>query len=170
MAKPCSRGEQEEGGGAAGRPSYLHLGTSVKQAWLPTKHRARAAPSVCSAWTWIQEQCFRLLVLKPMARDDALSLIDCVQTPMASAGIGTHLARITLDFCSPSCQILPETKLLWGAEDGEGETQTGGSQGKGCSVFLSNQNVRQQKTHVGEHHHSLDWPSFCESPPWEGEN
>lgn len=44
-AKPCSPGEQEEGGGAPGRPSYLHLGTSMKQAWLPTKHGARAAPT-----------------------------------------------------------------------------------------------------------------------------
>lgn len=92
--------------------------------------RSKSSPHISSAWTWIQEQCCRLQVLKPMAGDDAISFITCVQTPMASAGTSTHLGRNTLDFCSPSCRILPETKLLPGAEDGEGETQTGEAKAK----------------------------------------
>lgn len=55
----------------------------------------------------------------------------------------------------------------WGWRRGDTDRR---SQGQGCSVFLPNHSVRQQKRDAGEHHHSLDWPSFCESPPWGGEN
>lgn len=61
--------------------TYLYRGTNIKEAWFSKNHRARTAHTDPSAWTWTQEQCWRLLVLKLLARADAPSFIELLSDP-----------------------------------------------------------------------------------------